>query len=59
MTPPVIAYSTESMTMTASDNEWNVRYSSSSISANTTGSRIRSRSRARTWNSYCPVQASV
>ena len=46
------------MTITASDSEWNVKYSSSRINAKTTGTSSFSRSRARTWNSYWPVQSS-
>src|SRR5436309_16002062 len=59
MTPPVIAYTTDSMTIVASEAEWNVMYSSMKMMKKTRGTRILSRSRARTWNSYCPVQRSV
>ena len=58
-TPPVIAYTTDSMTITASDAEWNVMYSRTKMMKSTSGIRTRSRSRARTWNSYCPVQCRV
>ena len=47
------------MTMVASAAEWNVMYSSMKIRNSTRGIRIFMRSRARTWNSYCPVHCSV
>ncbi len=54
-----MAYTTDNITMTASDAERNVRYSSMKMMKNTSGMSSFSRSRARTWNSYCPVHCSV